>query len=71
LSKLRDYIIAASHISPIYPNYNGVFFPIGKMFVFIHKLNCNWTKYSENVWIRIKTGAMTYFTMPMTCNGDA
>jgi hypothetical protein len=55
------------NIPPIYTNFEGINHPIGKIFIFIHKLSYNRRKYSEKVWIRIRTDAMKNFTMPTTC----
>lgn len=54
-------------MSPISGEYDGVFNPIGKLFIFIHKLNLLWKKHTdeETIRIRIRTGAMLYESRPI------
>lgn len=67
LSELKDKFINASRISPIEPNYSGVFNPIGKLFIFLHKIKLSWKKALDNetIQIKIKTGALSYDARPI------
>lgn len=71
MDHLKDQLEMASHISPIYEDYDGVFNPIGKLFVFIGKITCPWKKEEKEkkVWARIRTGALEYRTIAVPWSG--
>ena len=67
LLKLKEKLEEASNISPIVPNYEGVFNPIGKIFICLHTIHLSWKKIAadETIQIKIRTGALSYDARPI------
>jgi hypothetical protein len=67
LEEFKEKMIAASEKSPISQDFDGVFNPIGKLFIVIHKISLNWKKHmdDETIMIRIHTGALVYESRPI------
>ena len=64
---MKRQLIVASMSSPVPPDYDGVFNPIGKLFIFFHTLKLQWKKHSEDETIRIliRTETETFETRPI------